>query len=227
MEHKQHDLEANDSWESYYQSGETISNQHGRQLRQHAPQPVQKETVHGIMIDAGSSGSRLHLYEFEPRILQSRDELNQAVSGRRLSVPICKSRWTQRLRPGVHSFVVSGGTHNLTEALHDYLNPLLEFATTLLHDKRQDWSQYPIFFRATAGMRMLSLEQRQATLKIIRDYFANHTEFWFEDEFARVLSGEEEAIFDWAGINFAMGNLVKETEGVGTVLNPSKTYGEE
>mmetsp|Transcript_1421 Transcript_1421/g.1905 ORF Transcript_1421/g.1905 Transcript_1421/m.1905 type:complete len:555 (+) Transcript_1421:167-1831(+) len=225
MERKQHDLEANDSWESYYQPGEKIRNQDGRHLRRHAPQPVQKETVHGIMIDAGSSGSRLHLYEFEPRVLQSRDELDQAVSGRRLSVPISKSRWTQRLRPGVHRFVVAGGTRNLTQALHDYLNPLVEFATTLLHDKRQDWSQYPIFFRATAGMRMLSLEQRQTMLKIIRNYFANHTEFWFEDEFARVLSGEEEAIFGWAGINFAMGNLVQETEGVGTVLNPSKTYG--
>jgi Golgi nucleoside diphosphatase len=61
----------------------------------------------------------------------------------------------------------------------------------------------------------------------VRTLFSNNTycPFYFENEFARVLSGEEEAIFGWAGINFIMGNLVEESEGAGTVVNPKLTYG--
>lgn len=64
-------------------------------------------------------------------------------------------------------------------------------------------------------------------LGAVRELFTNKTfcPFYFEDEFARILSGEEEAIFGWTGINFAMGNLLPESEGAGTVINPKLTYG--
>jgi GDA1/CD39 (nucleoside phosphatase) family len=44
-------------------------------------------------------------------------------------------------------------------------------------------------------------------------------------EQARVLSGEEEAIYDWAGVNFLLGDLIEQSEGAGTVINPKKTHG--
>ena len=76
-------------------------------------------------------------------------------------------------------------------------------------------------------MRILQSEDRARVINAVRKLFANETycPFYFEDEQARVLSGEEEAIYDWAGVNFLMGNLVEESKGSGTVLNPKKTYG--
>lgn len=61
-------------------------------------------TMHGMMIDAGSSGSRMHVYEFEPRVLQGQRETSLAVAGKKLSYPGTDSRWTERLRPGIANF---------------------------------------------------------------------------------------------------------------------------
>lgn len=187
---------------------------------------VHRSKEHGIMIDAGSSGSRLHLYEWDPRVLSDSQDVQDAVSGKKITFPYARSRWTDRLRPGVDSFA-SLPDDQLREALEDYLSPLLDFAKTVLHRKQEKFETFPIFLRATAGMRILEKNDRGRVLGAIRSLFNDKSfcPFRFEDEYARVLSGEEEAIFGWAGINFAMGNLVEESEGVGTVVNPKLTYG--
>ena len=57
-----------------------------------------------LKIDAGSTGTRLHLYEWNPRILHSEKEVEDAVSGGKLSYPGTDSRWTDRIRPGIATF---------------------------------------------------------------------------------------------------------------------------
>lgn len=195
-------------------------------MEMYADPGIRHSTVHGIMIDAGSTGSRLHLYEWEPRVLNSHKEVAEAVSGRKLSLPESATRWTDRLRPGVATY--AGLPDNeLVDAIADYLSPLLDFAKTVLREKEGSFETFPIFFRATAGMRTLDKDDRSRVLNAIRTLFSNKTfcPFFFQDEYARILSGEEEAIFGWAGINFAMGNLVEESEGAGSVINPKLTYG--
>lgn len=200
---------------------------HKKLLKQMYADPgIRHSTVHGIMIDAGSTGSRLHLYEWEPRVLSSHREVAEAVSGKKLSLPESATRWTDRLRPGVATYA-SLPDEDLVNAIADYLSPLLDFAKTVLREKLESFESFPIFFRATAGMRTLDKDDRSRVLNAIRTLFSNKTfcPFHFEDEYARILSGEEEAIFGWAGINFAMGNLIPESEGAGTVINPKLTYG--
>ena len=53
-----------------------------------------------------------------------------------------------------------------------------------------------------------------------------HCPFRFHaDENARIISGEEEAIYGWTAINYLMGTLYEDSRGFGTVSNPSRTYG--
>jgi hypothetical protein len=46
----------------------------------------------------------MHVYEFEPRVLNSKMEVAAAVSGRKLTFPGTESRWTARLSPGISEF---------------------------------------------------------------------------------------------------------------------------
>jgi hypothetical protein len=188
---------------------------------------LRESAVHGLMIDAGSTGSRLHVFEWSPRILYTSQEVEDAVSGSKLSFPDSNSRWTDRLRPGIASFAYMQDDTELRDAIGDYLRPLLDFAIAVLHAKSSEFANYPIFLRATAGMRILEAPDRARVMSAVRDLFNNKTycPFRFEDEQARVLSGEEEAIYDWAGVNFLLGDLLEQSEGHGTVVNPRHTHG--
>ena len=73
------------------------------------------------------------------------------------------------------------------------LAPLVEFAKEILKDYEEDWKRFPIYLKATAGMRQLSYNDRETVLAAIRDYLGNPETcpFYFQFDQARVISGEE------------------------------------
>jgi Golgi nucleoside diphosphatase len=200
-----------------------------RMKQVYADPGIQDDTTHGMVVDAGSSGSRLHLYEWEPRVLKSAKDVEAAVSGRKLSFPGTETRWTERLSPGISTFYTIESQEELEKTIAEYLEPLISFAKTVLHEKAEDFSKFRIYLRATAGMRMLEAEDRARIIGAVRKLFANDTycPFYFEDEQARTLSGEEEAIYDWLGVNFltSNGGILRDSAGSGTVTSPKHTFG--
>ena len=151
---------------------------------------ISYKKVHGMMIDAGSSGSRIHLYEWVPRILFDTQDIEAAVSGRKLSYPGTETRWTNRIEPGIDSFA-NLPDDEILPAVADYLFQFLDFAKTILHDQLEDWAAFPIFLRATGGMRIVSTKKRARLMRVVRTLFSNDTycPFAFVDEQARVISG--------------------------------------
>jgi hypothetical protein len=95
---------------------------------------------YALVIDAGSSGSRLHLYEF-------------SVSGSKLDL---KDELFKPLKPGLSSYnkdPPKGG---------ESIRPLLEAAKSRVPEELQ--SATPLFLGATAGLRMLGEEQANVLL---------------------------------------------------------------
>lgn len=190
--------------------------------------PPNHDTMQALMIDAGSQGSRIHVYEFQRRILYTPEELTEALNGFKLSIPTTNTRWTNRLNPGLDALAAFSDDDSLRKALIEYLGPLFDFAKTVLDGKKHSWHRYPIYLKATGGLRTLPTPDRVRLINAVRDLFQNKTfnPFNFDDpERARVISGEEEAMYGWAAVNFAIGTLVKDTEGKGIVLNPHRTWG--
>ena len=189
---------------------------------------IANDSFHAMIIDAGSTGSRLHLFEFAPRTLRDEHEVNEAVQGRKLSIPTTDTRWTERLSPGLSTFSSIKNNSELEDAVDSYLQPLLEFAKTVLHSKTEQWNNFPIYLKATAGLRTLDSSDRLRIIAAVRNSLSK-SGFKFEPEFARTISGEEEAVFGWAGVNFLTNHdalLQSSSRGTGTVIEtPKQTVG--
>jgi Golgi nucleoside diphosphatase len=76
-------------------------------------------------------------------------------------------------------------------------------------------------------MRELSQADREKILNRVRLILGDkkHCPFYFRNDFARVISGEEEAIYSWCATNLLMGSLLPSSLGQGTVVAPNSTVG--
>jgi Golgi nucleoside diphosphatase len=174
-------------------------------------------------------GTRIHLYEFQRRVLLDKEDVLNAANGMKLSFPTTNSRWTDKYQPGLDYLAQYQDDDALEENLIEYLSPFVEFAKGVLQSKKAQWKDFPIYLKATGGLRTLPQAQRVRLIKAVRKFFNNekYNPFSFEDEQARVISGEEEAIYGWAAVNFIKGTLIEQSKGTGTVLNPGKGNGWE
>ncbi|GIL52170.1 hypothetical protein Vafri_8106 [Volvox africanus] len=146
---------------------------------------------YAVLIDAGSSGSRVHVYGYRPAIHRS----HNLASG----YPVVRLPGVvQRVTPGLSEFAPDG------EGVAESLKPLIEFAQEKVPPPLHATTS--IRLMATAGLRMLPEEQREAVLGAVRRLLAA-SGFRFRPKWARVISGNEEGLFAWAGINYAAGRL--------------------
>jgi Golgi nucleoside diphosphatase len=161
--------------------------------------------TNGFVIDAGSGGSRMHVFEWEPRIFHTLPPP--------ISYPTTNEYWTGRMSPGI-------ATLNTKEDVESHLAPLIDFAKSTLTGKEDQFHLMPLFFKATGGMRELPLVQRERIMLYVREVLSNKKfcPFFFQYDLARVISGEEEAVFSWAAVNFVLGTFLKGTKGTGEAL---------
>ncbi len=136
------------------------------------------------MIDAGSSGCRAHVFRY--------GKLG-TLSGPLYIVPKHDSR---KVKPGLSSFKT-----NPTDAGAS-LEGLVAFMKEQVPEK--DWATTPIWLKATAGLRMVSENQREAILGSVRDFLgdSSRSPFLFRRSYAKVIPGNEEGGFGWISFNY-------------------------
>ncbi|KAG7092917.1 hypothetical protein E1B28_009222 [Marasmius oreades] len=174
----------------------------------------------GIVIDAGSSGSRLQIYSWrDPRFVlaDKGDELANTLPKVEKGTRDGEG-WVKKAEPGISSFA---------DHLHDipgYLRPLLAHARDLIPPKLQ--AETPLYFLATAGMRLLTPEQQANILRETCNFFVYHSHFKIDVSSAagpcgssvRIITGEEEGLFGWIAVNYLM-------DGFSSSSTKHTTYG--
>lgn len=154
-----------------------------------------------VLIDCGSTGSRIYVYNYPQRLLEATD-LPYIVHS-----PLTRPRslGSYSTKPGLSSFAsnISG--------LPAYLHSLMMEAKDILTkaDPTVHTHHVPVYLGATAGMRELGRGQRDFVMHNARNYFTSDDcpfDFTLQEQ-ARVISGEEEGVFGWLAVNDQQNSL--------------------
>lgn len=122
------------------------------------------------VVDAGSTGSRLHLFAFD------RDADKQIVNIHELL--------SKKVKPGLATIDAQ------SQVMDKYLTELMTSISSY---------EVPLYFYATAGMRLLPEDKQKERYAFIRDWFKQHPTWTLQD--AKTISGVEEGSFAWLAVN--------------------------
>lgn len=161
-------------------------NREGAALAQDVQQISYK---YAVIVDCGSSGSRAHIFRWSSgpdgstaAQLENLEPMRDPSTGE----PLIK-----RVTPGLASL------HERPELASAYMKPIMDFVSAKI--PRESQRDTPIYFMATAGLRLLTRKERKELLDdIARDL---KLEYNFPDIHTRVISGPQEGLYEWFSIN--------------------------
>ncbi|KAI8363940.1 nucleoside phosphatase GDA1/CD39 [Blakeslea trispora] len=141
------------------------------------------------MIDAGSSGSRVHVYKF--KVCSGDPELEDEVF--------------HMLEPGLSSYAED------PTAAAESLKELMNIAVESVPKERQACT--PIAVKATAGLRLLGQEKSDRILKSVRKYLETYPFPIAGEHGVEVMDGKDEGVYAWITVNYLLGKLKKSQQG--------------
>ncbi|KAL1789080.1 ectonucleoside triphosphate diphosphohydrolase 7 [Sigmodon hispidus] len=154
---------------------------------------------YGLVVDCGSSGSRIFVYFWPRHNGNPHDLLDIKQMRDRNSQPVVK-----KIKPGISAMA------DTPEHASDYLRPLLSFAAAHVPVKKH--RETPLYILCTAGMRLLPERQQLAILADLVKDLPLEFDFLFSQSQAEVISGKQEGVYAWIGINFVLGRFDHEDE---------------
>ncbi|EDQ93156.1 uncharacterized protein MONBRDRAFT_2652, partial [Monosiga brevicollis MX1] len=141
---------------------------------------------YGIMIDAGSTGSRIHVYHFK-----SLDAENDAME--------LQSEVFQSIKPGLSSYADD------PRAGAESLMPLLDIAMSTVPENKRAIT--PINLKATAGLRLLPQEKAQALLTEVESLIKSYPFLFDPEDAVEIMEGLNEGKFAWVTVNYLLNTI--------------------
>ncbi|KAM8826903.1 ectonucleoside triphosphate diphosphohydrolase 5 isoform 1-T2 [Synchiropus picturatus] len=151
---------------------------------------------YAVMFDAGSTGTRIHVYTFI-----------RSDSGK---LPVLDNEVFHSLKPGLSAYA------HYPKMAGQAVRMLLKVARKVI--PRLEWKQTPVVLRATAGLRLLPEEKAQTLLDQVRHVFAE-CPFLVPDNSVSIMNGTDEGILAWVALNFLTGHLDEPTEATVGILD--------
>lgn len=143
--------------------------------------------VYDVVIDAGSTGSRVYVFHFE-----------RSQSGFSLL-----AEWFKRVEPGLSSFA-----SNPSDAAES-VSSLVDYAVSVVPaDYHQCTS---IVLRATAGLRLLPNDESKTILRLVDQALSQSP---LNSRGASVMPGLLEGVFGWMTVNYLLRSLDEGTSSI-------------
>ncbi|XP_053728924.1 ectonucleoside triphosphate diphosphohydrolase 1 isoform X2 [Synchiropus splendidus] len=143
--------------------------------------PLPQKYKYGIVLDAGSSHTALYIYEWPAE--------KDNNTGRAQQKHSCKVKG-----PGISSYASD------PQKAGESLTACMQDAVAWVPSKRHQ--ETPLYLGATAGMRLLNMEDSVASDKVFQAVSNTLQKFPFNYQGARLLSGPEEGAFGWITVNY-------------------------
>jgi guanosine-diphosphatase len=137
-----------------------------------------------LMIDAGSTGSRIHAYKF-----------NNCQSSPTFEYEVFK-----QTRPGLSKYAKD------PESAAKSLDPLMQEAERVV--PRSMWKCTPVAVKATAGLRLLGHTESQEILDAVKDRLENKYQFAVvKNDGVVIMDGKDEGVYAWITANYLLDTL--------------------
>ncbi|OWK08057.1 ENTPD1, partial [Cervus elaphus hippelaphus] len=147
----------------------------------------------GIVLDAGSSHTSLYIYRWPAE--------KENDTGVVTQIEECKLKG-----PGISGFA---------KKLHEinvYLTACMERARKVIPSAQHP--ETPVYLGATAGMRLLRMENQQMADKILDAVANSINKYPFDFQGARIISGQEEGAYGWITVNYLLGKFTQGASGI-------------
>ncbi|KAI4802063.1 hypothetical protein KUCAC02_019922 [Chaenocephalus aceratus] len=151
---------------------------------------------YSVMFDAGSTGTRIHVYTF--------------IHGGSEELPVLDNEMFHSIKPGLSAYADS------PEMAGHTVRMLLKVAKKTV--PRLEWKRTPLFLRATAGLRLLSAERARLLLEQVQHVF-DESPFLVPDDSVSIMNGTNEGILAWISVNYLTGHLNAHSERTVGILD--------
>nr|XP_056706113.1 ectonucleoside triphosphate diphosphohydrolase 1 [Euleptes europaea] len=147
---------------------------------------TRKNNKYGIVLDAGSSHTSMFVYQWPAE--------KQNDTGIVKQIDVCEIKGS-----GISSYAHDAGKAGMS------LKECMDKAKAVIPAGKHQ--ETPVYLGATAGMRLLRKQNKDAAETVLSEVAATLRSYPFNFQGARILSGGEEGAYGWITVNYLLGNF--------------------
>ncbi|XP_044896425.1 ectonucleoside triphosphate diphosphohydrolase 1 isoform X2 [Felis catus] len=166
--------------------------------------PLPENVKYGIVLDAGSSHTSLYIYKW-PAEKENDTGVVHQIEECKLKGPGI-SRYAQRLNE-----------------IDAYLTECMERASQVIPKSQHQGT--PVYLGATAGMRLLRMENEHLADKVLSMVTKSLNNYHFDFHGARIITGQEEGAYGWITINYLLGKFTQKLSWLNLKPNGGNSQG--
>ena len=164
-------------------------------LASFVPSEIKNDIKYAIIIDAGSSGSRVYIYYWSSELEASDSQIVQVSQ----LVDLHDQPIVMKVSPGLTNYKTPRLAYELG------IKPLLVFSRQHIPVDRIKFT--PVYVLATAGMRLIPQTTQDEIVSAIKIGVKQDFKFVLGAGHVKVISGVDEGVYAWIAINYILHRL--------------------